>query len=108
MRLAILGTRGIPARYGGFETLAEELSARLAGTHHGVPDVGFRTFKKRQGAQHDVDASVIRQPRYRQHPATRFEPVPLAHTCGSRSRPEKRGVGAERYHSDPVAPRLEL
>ena len=30
MRIAILGTRGIPARYGGFETLAEELSARLA------------------------------------------------------------------------------
>ena len=30
MKIGILGTRGIPARYGGFETLAEELSARLA------------------------------------------------------------------------------
>jgi glycosyltransferase involved in cell wall biosynthesis len=29
-RIAILGTRGIPARYGGFETFAEELSTRLA------------------------------------------------------------------------------
>lgn len=29
-RIAILGTRGIPARYGGFETFAEELSVRLA------------------------------------------------------------------------------
>ena len=29
-RIAILGTRGIPANYGGFETFAEELSARLA------------------------------------------------------------------------------
>jgi glycosyltransferase involved in cell wall biosynthesis len=29
-RLAILGSRGIPARYGGFETFAEELSTRLA------------------------------------------------------------------------------
>jgi glycosyltransferase involved in cell wall biosynthesis len=29
-RLAILGCRGIPARYGGFETFAEELGARLA------------------------------------------------------------------------------
>ena len=28
--LAILGCRGIPARYGGFETFAEELGARLA------------------------------------------------------------------------------
>jgi glycosyltransferase involved in cell wall biosynthesis len=29
VRVAILGTRGIPARYGGFETFAEELSAGL-------------------------------------------------------------------------------
>jgi len=36
MRLAILGTRGIPSRYGGFETLAEELSARLASRGHDV------------------------------------------------------------------------
>ncbi len=36
MRVAILGTRGIPARYGGFETLAEELSARLAVAGHEV------------------------------------------------------------------------
>lgn len=36
MRFAILGTRGIPARYGGFETFAEELSARLAARGHGV------------------------------------------------------------------------
>ncbi len=34
MRLGILGTRGIPARYGGFETLAEELSARLSARGH--------------------------------------------------------------------------
>jgi glycosyltransferase involved in cell wall biosynthesis len=30
VRLAILGTRGIPARYGGFETFAEQLATRLA------------------------------------------------------------------------------
>jgi glycosyltransferase involved in cell wall biosynthesis len=35
-RLAILGTRGIPARYGGFETLAEELAPRLADRGHDV------------------------------------------------------------------------
>src|SRR5262249_37182099 len=28
--LAVLGCRGIPARYGGFETFAEELATRLA------------------------------------------------------------------------------
>ena len=36
MRIAILGTRGIPARYGGFETFAEELSWRLAERGHFV------------------------------------------------------------------------
>jgi glycosyltransferase involved in cell wall biosynthesis len=36
MRIAILGTRGIPANYGGFETLAEELSARLVERGHQV------------------------------------------------------------------------
>ncbi len=36
MRLAILGTRGIPARYGGFETFAEELGVRLASRGHQV------------------------------------------------------------------------
>ncbi len=36
MRIAILGTRGIPARYGGFETFAEELSTRLVSRGHSV------------------------------------------------------------------------
>ena len=36
MRIAILGTRGIPARYGGFETFAEELSTRLVTRGHRV------------------------------------------------------------------------
>src|SRR5208283_424356 len=36
MRIAILGTRGIPANYGGFETFAEELATRLATRGHRV------------------------------------------------------------------------
>jgi len=36
MRIAILGTRGIPASYGGFETFAEQLSTRLATRGHEV------------------------------------------------------------------------
>ncbi len=36
MKIAILGTRGIPANYGGFETFAEELSTRLAARGHSV------------------------------------------------------------------------
>jgi len=33
-KIAIIGTRGIPAGYGGFETLAEELATRLAKKSH--------------------------------------------------------------------------
>lgn len=40
MRIAILGTRGIPANYGGFETFAEELSAELAERGHDVTVYG--------------------------------------------------------------------
>jgi glycosyltransferase involved in cell wall biosynthesis len=36
MRIAILGTRGIPASYGGFETFAEHLSTRLVARGHDV------------------------------------------------------------------------
>lgn len=36
MRIAIVGTRGIPANYGGFETFAEELSTRLVERGHPV------------------------------------------------------------------------
>ncbi len=35
-RLAILGTRGIPANYGGFETFAQELAPRLVARGHEV------------------------------------------------------------------------
>lgn len=36
MDIAIIGTRGVPARYGGFETCAEELGRRLAARGHAV------------------------------------------------------------------------
>ncbi len=36
MHIALAGTRGIPARYGGFETFAEELSTRLVSRGHDV------------------------------------------------------------------------
>ena len=29
MRIALVGTRGVPARYGGFETAAEEIGRRM-------------------------------------------------------------------------------
>jgi len=44
MKIAILGTRGIPARYGGFETFAEQLSKRLAEQGHEVAVYCRRSF----------------------------------------------------------------
>ncbi|MBI2956347.1 MAG: glycosyltransferase, partial [Acidobacteria bacterium] len=42
LAIAIVGTRGVPANYGGFETLAEELGARLAARGHRVTIYGRR------------------------------------------------------------------
>lgn len=36
MRIALIGTRGVPARYGGFETAVEEVGRRLAEWGHEV------------------------------------------------------------------------
>jgi glycosyltransferase involved in cell wall biosynthesis len=36
MRIALVGTRGVPARYGGFETCVEEVGSRLAERGHEV------------------------------------------------------------------------
>ncbi len=55
MRIALLGTRGIPANYGGFETFAEELSTRLVARGHSVtvycraryPEAKFRGVEVR-------------------------------------------------------------
>jgi glycosyltransferase involved in cell wall biosynthesis len=44
VRIAILGTRGVPANYGGFETLAEELGRRLADRGHEVTVYGRSGF----------------------------------------------------------------
>jgi glycosyltransferase involved in cell wall biosynthesis len=55
MKVAILGTRGIPAEYGGFETFAEELSTRLASSgfditvfcEGGGPDAAYKRVRLR-------------------------------------------------------------
>jgi glycosyltransferase involved in cell wall biosynthesis len=40
MRIAIMGMRGVPANYGGFETFAQQLSVRLVGRGHDVTVYG--------------------------------------------------------------------
>jgi glycosyltransferase involved in cell wall biosynthesis len=56
MKIAILGTRGIPANYGGFETFAEECAAGLVARGHQVTVYGrahyvSRTLKTYRGAR---------------------------------------------------------
>jgi glycosyltransferase involved in cell wall biosynthesis len=52
MRIAILGTRGVPASYGGFETFAEELGARLVQRGHDVTVYGRSHWVPRRVARH--------------------------------------------------------
>ena len=40
MKIAIMGIRGLPAKYGGFETFAEELAPRLVKKSHHVTVYG--------------------------------------------------------------------
>ncbi|MEV7528519.1 glycosyltransferase [Agrococcus sediminis] len=46
MRIAMLGTRGVPAAYGGFETAVEEIGSRLAGRGHEVTVYGDRAHPR--------------------------------------------------------------
>lgn len=49
MKIAIMGIRGIPANYGGFETLAEELAPRLVRKGHQVTVYGRSNIIKYKG-----------------------------------------------------------
>jgi glycosyltransferase involved in cell wall biosynthesis len=47
MRIAIVGIRGVPANYGGFETFAEQLGSRLAARGHEVTVYGRDRYVSR-------------------------------------------------------------
>lgn len=49
MKIAILGTRGVPANYGGFETFAERLSTALVEKGHEVTVYCCSTYSTYQG-----------------------------------------------------------
>jgi glycosyltransferase involved in cell wall biosynthesis len=55
-----MGTRGIPASYGGFETFAEELSTRLVRRGHRVTVYGRSHYvRHREGAYRGVELAVL-------------------------------------------------
>jgi glycosyltransferase involved in cell wall biosynthesis len=53
-RIALMGTRGIPARYGGFETFAEQLSTRLVARGHQVLVYGRCGVLSKWGAREPI------------------------------------------------------
>ncbi|MDQ5844121.1 MAG: glycosyltransferase [Acidobacteriota bacterium] len=60
MRIAIIGTRGIPASYGGFETFAEHLSTRLVARGHSVTVYGRTHYvSPRQLEFHGVQLKIL-------------------------------------------------
>ncbi len=64
MKIAILGTRGIPANYGGFETFAEECGARLAARGHDVTVYG-RSHHVHPGLRRHRGVSLVVLPTLR-------------------------------------------
>jgi len=52
IRIAILGSRGIPGNYGGFETCAEELSTRLAARGHEVTVYCCKPYSRTEDRLH--------------------------------------------------------
>ncbi|RMG40240.1 MAG: glycosyltransferase [Candidatus Dadabacteria bacterium] len=60
LKIAILGTRGIPARYGGFETFAEELSQRLVLKGHQVSVYARKRFFEKKNSPGEYAGVHIR------------------------------------------------
>lgn len=77
MHVALVGTRGVPASYGGFETCVEEVGARFAAAGHDV------TVYCRRGADgSDVPPPAYRGMRLVQLPALRRRSLEtLSHTA---------------------------
>ncbi len=88
MKLAIIGTRGVPASYGGFETFAEELGWRLAARGHEVTVYGRRGFV-------DPDQTDYRGMRLTVLPSLRGKHLEtVSHTFAAAVHASRRGFDA--------------
>ena len=75
LNVALMGTRGIPANYGGFETFAEELSHRLVERGHRVTVYGRSHFV-------DSQLETYRGVQIRSLPCVRTKYLEtVSHTC---------------------------
>jgi len=61
LRVAMIGTRGVPARYGGFETAVEEIGRRLVESGHDVT-VYCRTARDEPRPSHYLGMRLVHLP----------------------------------------------
>ena len=102
MKIAMIGTRGVPAHYGGFETAIEEVGSRLAAQGHDIlvfcrPVDGEPTPATYRGMR------LVWLPSLR-----RRSLETLSHTALSVLRPELAGVDAALVFNAANAPFLSL
>lgn len=85
MRIVILGTRGIPASYGGFETFAEHLSTRLVARGHEVTVYGRAHYvSPRQLEYHGVRLKVLPTIRHKYFDTVVHSFLSVIHAVSSR------------------------
>ena len=89
MRIAILGTRGIPASYGGFETFAEHLATRLVARGHEVTVYSRAHYvSPRQLEYHGVRIEVLPTIRHKYFDTVVQRSCPRSTPCpGASTRP---------------------
>ena len=78
LSIAMIGTRGVPARYGGFETCVDEVGSRLAAMGHESPCTAVPTIIRRSNWNKRACASCT-------SPASGINPWKLSPTPSSPS-----------------------
>lgn len=85
LSIAMVGTRGVPARYGGFETAVEEVGRRLAARGHHVR-VYCRSGNSDQRSHHQgMELVTLPAVRHRSLETLSHSGLSVAHLCGSRT-----------------------
>jgi glycosyltransferase involved in cell wall biosynthesis len=104
MRVALIGTRGIPAQYGGFETCVEEVGQRLVAAGHEV--IVFCRYPRSAGKPTQTEhlgMTLVHLPIVR-----RRSLETLCHTALSVIHPALRGINAAIVFNAANAPLLPI
>ena len=102
MKIAMIGTRGVPARYGGFETAVEEVGSRLVSLGHEVV-VFCRSAPDQEQPRTHRGMQLVHLPAVR-----RRSLETLSHTGLSAVSPALRGVDAAIVFNAANAPLLPI